>query len=347
MVRKCVVNNCTSSDITILSHRFPRNQKLAKQWQENLNVEHISLKDLFLKYVVCTNHFKKSDYRNPISNHINYTAIPTCDDLEEAVLIDPESEYEIVELLEEEVENDEVDEEHSSTENCEEEHLLEYGNVDSEHCDDNNYVNIFPYGSNIQTSTDRETIDLDVEDEVPENNKIQYEGIEMNLIEDNIDETHQAIELINEQSTNQQQNDFVKERPSKKPKLDSPIKIHVTEVTPEVIPEKKQIVIQEVFPEKEKAEEIEIKKATTKNEEKIEKNLKITEQADEISDDEDSDFKKLTRKELIKKIKNQSKKITELEKKVKSYQKKMTVSMKTIKQLMLGNSDDDDDDDFL
>lgn len=333
MVRKCIVPNCTSSDITILSHRFPRNKKLATKWQETLNVEHTSINDLFNKHVVCTKHFKKSDYRNPVSNHLNYTAIPTCDLIEEAV-IDSESEYEVIELL------DDIDvlAEQSSRDDCGEEEHLEYTNVNDEHSDDN--------GSNIETTTEcetgRETVDLYMEEEEQDLSTIQYESIEMNLIDEN-NEKPNVVEIIEEQFTNEKQNHFddVEEQPCKKQKLDTPIEIQEADFTQEIkqktiIEQKKEIIPKKV--------EIDEGKPVSKI---IEKKSKITED-DEISDDEDSNFKKLSRSDLIKKIKNQANKITELEKKVKSYQKKMTVSMKTIKQLMLDNSDDDDnDDDFL
>lgn len=333
MVRKCIVPNCTSTDITILSHRFPRNKKLASQWQETLNVENTSLNDLFNKHVVCTKHFKKSDYRNPISNHLNYTAIPTCDVEvevgEEEAVHDSENEYEMVELLEEEM--DVLVQHQSSTEDCEEEEHLEDINENDEQIED------------IETSTGRETIDSYVEEEDPDNSTNQYESIEINLSEETI--RQDIIELKEEPFINQKQNNFIQERPYKKRKIDSPIKIQEPIVLQEIKLKTRTEQPKEVVPEIEKTE---IKKVEEKPVcEKIEKKPKISED-DEISDDEDSNFKKCSRNELIKKIKNQSKKIAELEKKVKSYQKKMTVSMKTIKQLMLGNSDDDDnDDDFL
>lgn len=341
MVRKCIVSNCTSSDITILSHRFPRNKKLATKWQETLNVQHTSINDLFNRHVVCTKHFKKSDYRNPVSNHLNYTAIPTCDLIEEAS-IESESEYEMIELLEE------IDGlvEQPSTEDCEEdEEHLEFSNVNDEHSDDN--------GSNIETTTEsetgretiEETIDLYVEEEDQDISSIQYESIEINLNEENNEKTSD-IEIIEQEITNHKQNNIVEEQPCKKRKLDSPIEIQESDFCQKNKIETRKEVIPEI-------KNVEIETGQLKNDEGkplsriLEKKSKITED-DEESDDEDSNFKKLSRSELIKKVKNQSKKITELEKKVKSYQKKMTVSMKTIKQLMLGNSDDDDsDDDFL
>lgn len=334
MVRKCIVPNCTSTDITILSHRFPRNKKLAIQWQETLNVENTSINDLFNKHVVCTKHFKKSDYRNPISNHLNYTAIPTCDvEVEEAV-IDSENEYEMVELYEEEIEV--LEQQQSHTEDCgeEEEHFIE----DTNENDDQN--------QDIETPTGRETIDLYIEEEDPDNSTIKYESIDMNLSEET--NGQDIIEIVEELFTNEKQNNFIKANTCKKRKIDSPIKIQEpivlqkinlktrTEQKIEVVPEIKNVKNTENIKIEEKPVCV-----------KLEKSTKILED-DEISDDEDSNFKKCSRNELIKKIKNQSKKIAELEKKVKSYQKKMTVSMKTIKQLMLGNSDDDDnDDDFL
>lgn len=314
MVRKCIIPKCESTDMNILSHRFPRNQKLTQKWQDALNIENTSLSELFLKYVVCTKHFKRSDYRNPISHHLNSTAIP-CLDIEEE-----ETEYQIVELL------DEVEEDCAPEE--EEEHL-EYPSVADENCDNVSYANyIFPYESNIESS-ERETMDIEEdEEELQEHNEQQYETIEMNLTDDNAEKTNMIEE---EEPIIQQEYEIVKEPPSRKRKIEPEPE------QPEVTPEPKLKVTTEEIPE--------IESKTKKEEKPVEKKTTVTEEGEiEISDDEDSNFKKLSRNELIKKIKNQSKKIADLEKKVKSYQKKMTVSMKTIKQLMLGNSDDDDDD---
>lgn len=76
MVRYCVVPNCPSNDTVILSHRFPRNAKIAKEWQTALELDKIPLSDLIKRYVVCTNHFDKSSYRNEASNFLNFTAVP-------------------------------------------------------------------------------------------------------------------------------------------------------------------------------------------------------------------------------------------------------------------------------
>lgn len=78
MVRRCCINNCTESDLTILAHRFPKADNLALKWQIALNLNTISLQELQKgSYVVCTKHFKQSDYRNHNSNCLNTTAVPT------------------------------------------------------------------------------------------------------------------------------------------------------------------------------------------------------------------------------------------------------------------------------
>jgi hypothetical protein len=79
MVRKCIVPGCPHNDLSILSHRFPRRTENASLWMEALGIMDIPIPDLINKYVVCTKHFKKSDYRNAVSNSLNYTACPSLD----------------------------------------------------------------------------------------------------------------------------------------------------------------------------------------------------------------------------------------------------------------------------
>lgn len=76
MVRRCAVVDCYSSDISILSHRFPRNEAKAEEWKISLGIKNVPLKDLINKYCVCSLHFIKSDYRNEVSSFLNSTAIP-------------------------------------------------------------------------------------------------------------------------------------------------------------------------------------------------------------------------------------------------------------------------------
>lgn len=76
MVRRCAVQNCSSTDRKILCHRFPRKSHLAEVWQQRLDLAHISLSDLCQKTVVCTLHFTSNDYRNKQSKNLNMTAIP-------------------------------------------------------------------------------------------------------------------------------------------------------------------------------------------------------------------------------------------------------------------------------
>lgn len=89
-MRKCVVEHCTSTDKTILSHRFPKPYHQALKWQEGLNVLHIPMQELLSKYVVCTLHFKRSDYRNAVSNYLNTTAIPLIVSHEQSQTPEPE-----------------------------------------------------------------------------------------------------------------------------------------------------------------------------------------------------------------------------------------------------------------
>lgn len=77
MVRYCVVSNCGCSDNQILCHRFPRNSQQAEVWRNVLALRNYSLYDLQRKYVVCTRHFELKEYRSPVSNCLNTTAIPT------------------------------------------------------------------------------------------------------------------------------------------------------------------------------------------------------------------------------------------------------------------------------
>lgn len=78
MVRRCCVNDCSESDLTILAHRFPKGQ-IAIQWQNILNLNTIGLETLKQNYVVCTKHFSPKAYRNAISNSLNSTALPSPD----------------------------------------------------------------------------------------------------------------------------------------------------------------------------------------------------------------------------------------------------------------------------
>lgn len=75
MVRNCAVDNCNETDITLLSHRFPKSKDMAEIWRSALGLT-IPLCDLQRKFVVCTKHFATSNYRNVISNSLNTTAIP-------------------------------------------------------------------------------------------------------------------------------------------------------------------------------------------------------------------------------------------------------------------------------
>lgn len=77
MVRRCCVGDCRETDLSILAHRFPKSQNNAINWQKALKLEKIPIVELQKgNFVVCTKHFKESDYRNVNSNCLNITAIP-------------------------------------------------------------------------------------------------------------------------------------------------------------------------------------------------------------------------------------------------------------------------------
>lgn len=83
MVRFCVVEGCDHTDGNSLAHRFPKNVEHRTRWQSALNLQSYDLDSLLHKYVVCTNHFKKSDYRNAISTSLNSTAVPNLQEIKE------------------------------------------------------------------------------------------------------------------------------------------------------------------------------------------------------------------------------------------------------------------------
>lgn len=80
MVRRCVVESCKESDVSILSHRFPKTSEFAGKWQIALNLQSFALDDLQKKFVVCTRHFAPKAYRNEISNSLNTTALPNLEE---------------------------------------------------------------------------------------------------------------------------------------------------------------------------------------------------------------------------------------------------------------------------
>lgn len=74
-MRHCAVNQCSETDTTLLSHRFPKSIEVAESWLKALKLQQ-PLTELQKKFVVCTRHFSASSYRNVISNSLNTTAIP-------------------------------------------------------------------------------------------------------------------------------------------------------------------------------------------------------------------------------------------------------------------------------
>lgn len=74
-MRRCIVPDCKNTDQSILSHRFPKNPHQARQWADSLELYDIETSELD-KFMVCTMHFNQEDYRNPLSNRLNITALP-------------------------------------------------------------------------------------------------------------------------------------------------------------------------------------------------------------------------------------------------------------------------------
>lgn len=72
----CIVPGCESSDVKVLSHRFPRNRDRAETWQTALALHEVDLNELMDKYIVCKLHFTSSDYRHSESKFLNTTAVP-------------------------------------------------------------------------------------------------------------------------------------------------------------------------------------------------------------------------------------------------------------------------------
>nr|XP_019539547.2 uncharacterized protein LOC109410446 [Aedes albopictus] len=82
MVRHCAVPSCKNTDLTILCHRFPKRKDAFHQWQSSLRLGDFDANLLMQRFVVCTHHFKQSDYRNVNSRMLNAVAVPTlaCND---------------------------------------------------------------------------------------------------------------------------------------------------------------------------------------------------------------------------------------------------------------------------
>lgn len=77
MVRRCCVEDCSESDLTLLAHRFPKGDQIALEWKKSLNLNSMPLEVLRQNFVVCTKHFSAKAYRNSISNSLNTTALPS------------------------------------------------------------------------------------------------------------------------------------------------------------------------------------------------------------------------------------------------------------------------------
>ncbi|XP_065088540.1 uncharacterized protein LOC135710012 [Ochlerotatus camptorhynchus] len=77
MVRHCAVRGCNNTDMSTLCHRFPKRKDAFEQWQRSLQLDDAEATLLMQRFVVCTLHFKTSDYRNSTSRMLNTVAIPT------------------------------------------------------------------------------------------------------------------------------------------------------------------------------------------------------------------------------------------------------------------------------
>lgn len=61
---------------------------MRQRWIEALGLENLCVETLYKKNVVCTTHFRKSDYRNPLSKNLNSTAVPSIPADRETVLVE-------------------------------------------------------------------------------------------------------------------------------------------------------------------------------------------------------------------------------------------------------------------
>jgi hypothetical protein len=75
MVRFCIAKGCRESDLTVITHRFPKTLEIAENWKRILNVD-VSIEELQKRYVICTKHFSAASYRNEKSSSLNTTAMP-------------------------------------------------------------------------------------------------------------------------------------------------------------------------------------------------------------------------------------------------------------------------------
>lgn len=79
MVRNCIVDLCRESDLTILTHRFPKSIEATEKWRNALGLKDYTIDELQRRYVVCTRHFSANSYRNATSVCINSNAVPNRD----------------------------------------------------------------------------------------------------------------------------------------------------------------------------------------------------------------------------------------------------------------------------
>lgn len=77
--RTCVVPLCRNERFHLV-HKFPMKDSRAEMWRVALNIPELmdmDMKELRLKHLVCSRHFKKTDYKNINSRNLNWNAVPS------------------------------------------------------------------------------------------------------------------------------------------------------------------------------------------------------------------------------------------------------------------------------
>lgn len=63
-----------------LVHKFPMKDDRAELWRKALNIPELMamhIRDIRIKYLVCSRHFRKTDYKNENSRSLNWNAVPS------------------------------------------------------------------------------------------------------------------------------------------------------------------------------------------------------------------------------------------------------------------------------
>lgn len=88
MVRQCAIPGCKNNDQVTLCHRFPKRKEFLEKWRNSLALG-VDPVELFNRYVVCTQHFQASDYRNSASRMLNLMAVPSLNFYRKGEFYDP------------------------------------------------------------------------------------------------------------------------------------------------------------------------------------------------------------------------------------------------------------------